>query len=104
MKIRYDMTLGCIRTAEVDIDGFLVSMTCNMNLRHCTVSVSHEDPMYPDIQYANDDFSICYPRTIVMPMDFDAFEKAWHETRQFCEHAGDIIKELKNKMEQGEEL
>lgn len=101
MKIRYDMTLDPIRALKIDIDGFLVSMTCNNKLRHCTVAVSHENPLYPDIQYANGNFSVCYPHTIVMPMDFDAFENAWCETRRFCEEMKGVVEAVKRKVEQG---
>lgn len=101
MKIIYDMTLDPIRALKLDMNGFLISMTCNNNLRHCTVTISHEDLMYPDIRYVNGDFSICYQYTVIIPMDFDAFENAWCETRRFCEDAKGVIEAVKRKVEQG---
>lgn len=104
VRMKYDITMDGIRVVKAEIDGFLISMTCNMNLCHCTVKITHEDSLYPQIQYVNGTFSLCYQHTVLLPEDMDSFETAWKKTRQFCDQAKGMIEEMKNRIEKGEKL
>ena len=96
------------RTVTVDYLDHHVSIICGGRLRRLSVKAAHKrtllEPFHPDIKLKDDELDMSFPGMTVRVQDYNAFEAAYREAKQFCAQARPILLQLASRIMRHEDI
>lgn len=96
------------RTVTINYLDHHVNIICGGRLRRLSVKAMHKrtllEPFHPDIRLKDGELEMSFPDMTVRVQDYNAFEAAYREAKQFCAQARPIILQLGDRIMQHEDI
>lgn len=96
------------RTIAINYLGHHVTIICGGRLRRLSVKAAHKrtllEPFHPNIRLKDGELDMSFPGMTVHVQDYNAFETAYQEAKQFCAQARPVLLQLADRIMRCEDI